>query len=275
MKSWKLPPLDQQLSNYIECYWYLEKDELDTYLHFPRLIPNPLTHLIITPPLQQHKYTIGNACFSAEGRHLIMPSTQFMELDHSHPITILGVVFRPGAVYSCFQGIEKLHNDALGNIVDVLPCLAGQSFKPLLTEAPKNGSHLVKKLDQLFMPMLDNIHEDRPAALVRQALQLLGRISITDIESQMSCSLRTLERAFQRVTGLTMKQYEAMVRLDKLIRYLYQHRDKAQNWADLALHFGFSDQPHLIRELKKTIGITPAKYASQRNLTIDAYGGFE
>jgi len=41
----------------------------------------------------------------------------------------------------------------------------------------------------------------------------------------------------------------------------------------LALAVGFSDQPHLIRQLKKQIGLTPNTYAKQRGLTIDVYGG--
>jgi len=41
----------------------------------------------------------------------------------------------------------------------------------------------------------------------------------------------------------------------------------------MANQFGFSDQPHLIRTLKKQIGITPKAYSKERGLTINAYGG--
>ncbi|ELR66288.1 Transcriptional regulator, AraC family [Photobacterium marinum] len=78
-----------------------------------------------------------------------------------------------------------------------------------------------------------------------------------------------------KVTGLTIKQHEMMKRLDLLFTYLYKHADKTLNWVDIALKFGFSDQPHLIRELKKHIGATPGSYLNTRNLIIDIYGDFE
>lgn len=44
-------------------------------------------------------------------------------------------------------------------------------------------------------------------------------------------------------------------------------------WVDVAYQFGFSDQPHLIRTLKKKIGLTPKAYSKDRGLVIDVYGG--
>ena len=91
----------------------------------------------------------------------------------------------------------------------------------------------------------------------------------------MPYSSRTLERAFLNVTGLTLKQYEATIRLHKLIEYIYKHPPDKPDWADIAVQFGFCDQPHLIRQLKKNIGLTPLRYLDLRNLTIDAYGDFQ
>jgi len=58
-----------------------------------------------------------------------------------------------------------------------------------------------------------------------------------------------------------------------MLEYLYQRDLQEIDWVELAYQFGFSDQPHLIRYLKSTIGATPNVYAKQRDLTIDIYGG--
>ena len=63
--------------------------------------------------------------------------------------------------------------------------------------------------------------------------------------------------------------------LDSLVTYLYQQGKQKQDWAEIAVQFGFSDQPHLIRYLKQQIGLSPNNYLNQRNLTIDVYGDFE
>lgn len=66
-----------------------------------------------------------------------------------------------------------------------------------------------------------------------------------------------------------------MNRLEELLEYLYQRNSREIDWAHIAYQFGFSDQPHLIRHLKSTIGSTPKTYADKRDLTIDIYGGIK
>lgn len=56
-------------------------------------------------------------------------------------------------------------------------------------------------------------------------------------------------------------------------RVLYQRDSDDIDWVEIAFRFGFSDQPHLIRYLKKQIGLTPKTYEKERSLTIDVYGG--
>ena len=72
---------------------------------------------------------------------------------------------------------------------------------------------------------------------------------------------------------MTLKQCQTMNKLEAMLEYLYQRNADEIDWVDVALKFGFSDQPHLIRHLKKQIGQTPKKYAKDRGLTIDVYGG--
>jgi AraC-like DNA-binding protein len=72
-----------------------------------------------------------------------------------------------------------------------------------------------------------------------------------------------------------MKQVHSMTRLEEMLNYLYQLNKGCINWVDVASKYDFSDQPHLIRHLKNSIGRTPAEYAQKRDLTIDIYGNFE
>ncbi len=117
--------------------------------------------------------------------------------------------------------------------------------------------------------------EDRHSQLVRQAYPLLVNTAVAGLGEMLHCSQRTLERSFQRVTGLTLKQCQSMERLESILAYLYHQGDETIDWADIAQRFGFSDQPHLIRYFKSSIGATPGRYARQRDLTIDIYGNFE
>ncbi|MGS0676028.1 helix-turn-helix domain-containing protein [Shewanella sp. 125m-1] len=74
---------------------------------------------------------------------------------------------------------------------------------------------------------------------------------------KLYCSQRTLDRSFQRVTGLPLKQCQSMNRLEKMLEYVYQRDSAELDWVDVAFKFGSSEQPHLIRYLKKLLGFTP------------------
>ena len=65
-----------------------------------------------------------------------------------------------------------------------------------------------------------------------------------------------------------------MNKLEAMLEYLHQRNSSEIDWAEVAFQFGFSAQPHLIRHLKKQIGLTPKAYVKERGgLTIDVYGG--
>ncbi len=120
------------------------------------------------------------------------------------------------------------------------------------------------------------LKENRHSTLVRKALELLDAdTAISHLGNELNCSQRTVERSFNRVTGFTLKQYHSMQRLESLLDYVYKLNASEIDWADIAYQFQFSDQPHLIRYLKTTLGATPGEYTKERNLAIDSYGNFE
>jgi transcriptional regulator GlxA family with amidase domain len=136
------------------------------------------------------------------------------------------------------------------------------------------------RLDILLQPLINRAQEDKHSRLVRHVLALFPTTPLAELGHILGCSQRTIERSFLKVTGITLKQYYSMQRLEDMLDYVTQHMKKnvssnSINWVDVALKFNFSDQPHLIRYLKSTIGATPGKYVNDRDLAIDVYGNFE
>jgi methylphosphotriester-DNA--protein-cysteine methyltransferase len=101
-----------------------------------------------------------------------------------------------------------------------------------------------------------------------------GLLTSNDLAQQCYTTKRTLERAFKKTVGLGIKQYQSIVKFEALFMHLHQNPSKA-DWAEMASQFGFSDQPHLIRQMKQVLGVTPSGYLNARDLVIDAYGDFE
>ena len=271
MKTWKHQPEDKRLAMYIDCYWLLIKEEGDESCAFPKLIANPSANLILTPEHQHHQYRQNDEPFEIKGSHLILAATGCSSLDHSEPFSIIGVKFHPGAIYSLFPQLEQ----APDSIIPVSERLFSSLKIP--TNWPDNDDQeaVSKMLDSLMMPLVINAREDRHTLLTRDIISRLSTTPLSRLKQELPHSSRTLERSFVRVTGLTLKQYEAIVRLHQLIEFLYKHPSDNPDWADIAIRFGFCDQPHLIRQLKKNIGLTPLGYLNLRNLAIDAYGDFK
>ena len=275
MLNWIESPKSREVCQYVECYWLIEKDVKSESYQRPKLNPDPCAHLIISPENQSYLYQIDAIDHKGIGSHWLFPHQQTFQLDHSEPFIHLGVKFRVGAIYSL--ALEDCSHPMIDVVKDV--CLStllndiGLSGDEL-TQLGRNDPSLCRdKLDRLLSIWLSNCKEDQHSKLTRKSLLFLDTMPISEIGNKLGCSQRTLERSFTRVVGLTLKQCQSMNKLEAILEYLYQRETIDIDWAEVAIQFGFSDQPHLIRQLKKQIGVTPQNYAKNRGLTIDVYGG--
>ncbi|AQS37119.1 DNA-binding domain-containing protein, AraC-type [Shewanella psychrophila] len=280
MINWLQAPKSQDVAKYIECYWLIEKRiDAESY-QYPKLNPDPAAHLIISPSKQAYHYALDHSIADGHGSHWLFPHLQTFELDHSKPFVHLGIKFHIGALYSLglpaysHPNLDAIEEVNLENLFHPNELNFNTFDGDRLIEVARNDSELCRnQLDALFLPCFGDCKEDQHSALTRKALQFLNSTSVSELGNKLFCSQRTLERSFSRVTGLTLKQCQTMNKLEEMLEYLYQRNTNEIDWVGVAFEFGFSDQPHLIRHLKKQIGLTPKIYAKERGLTIDVYGG--
>ncbi|MDO6692656.1 helix-turn-helix domain-containing protein [Aliiglaciecola sp. 3_MG-2023] len=276
MKSWKLVPKNDLVLKYVECYWFLEKEAHDSSHTNPKLNPDPSAHLILADNHHIHEYNQEVTSHLVQGDHWIFPHLKTFTMDHSSHFKILGIKFRVGALYSLNLSDFSA---SLDNVVEAnIRQLLGEEqsgVEVLSIDAAYQSNEVRNILDEVLETWFSTTHEDKHSTLVRQILPLLNHTPIADIGNILHRSQRTLERSFLKVTQLTMKQCQSMIRLESILDYLYQRRDNDINWADVASKWNFSDQPHFIRFLKGAIDSTPAEYDKSRDLTIDIYGNFE
>jgi AraC-like DNA-binding protein len=197
-------------------------------------------------------------------------------MDHTDPFCIIGIKFKVGALYALGQAklLFSLDKIQAGGIAKLLP-MQDIQHERLLNNAELHPRDTVEILDNFLLYWISQNKEDRHSELTRKVLPLLDTSPISEIGEALHCSQRTVERSFLKVTHFTLKQCKSMNQLEKILNYLYKIDGDEINWPDLAYKFGFSDQPHLIRYIKGTIGDTPTNYASKRDLTIDTYGDFD
>ncbi|MGF1693284.1 helix-turn-helix domain-containing protein [Photobacterium kagoshimensis] len=286
MINWKYPPKRSLAAQYVECYWCIEKKLADDGHPFPKLTPDPTAHLIIAPALQGYQYASESVSFEGLGSHWLFPHCKTFQVDHTDAFILLGVKFHTGALYALDMTphIEKLEHIVETDISAFFTMKSDeqdsgvkiQGISHSLLQLAKDAPEMCcDELESLLLPWLNQARSDKHSLLTRKALPLLSNTPISQLGALLHCSQRTLERSFTRVTGLALKQCQSMNRLDLLLESLYLRGETDIDWAEVAQEFGFSDQPHLIRYLKSTIGKTPGEYAKVRDLTIDIYGGVE
>lgn len=81
-----------------------------------------------------------------------------------------------------------------------------------------------------------------------------GRIQRCAIRTP-ACSRKHLVALFREQVGFSPKAYASLVRFEQLTRRIADR--SGESWAERAGRFGYSDQAHLIREVKRFSGLTP------------------
>lgn len=80
-----------------------------------------------------------------------------------------------------------------------------------------------------------------------------GTIAIGDLSLHLGVSRRWVEKKFLREVGLTPKQYARIVRCQAATRAL----DTGEGLSVLSTALGYTDQPHMTREFKNLLGMSP------------------
>jgi len=230
-------------------------------------------HLIIARPDLPYLYNQGIINSTGLGCHIMHPASKSTQLHHKDAFSIIGVKFLPGASFVLQSLLPSVVVNKVEDFNKKELCLPVQEY---LQQGEIEQQQLIFLLDEILLSYCQQANINKHFQQNQHCLQLLAAGNTTkQLAEKLFCSTRTLERNFLKVTGLTLKQYQTMQRLELLVTYLYQQGQQKQNWAEIAAQFGFSDQPHLIRYLKQQIGLSPNNYLNQRDLTIDVYGDFE
>ena len=279
MILWLKTPKSLDVAKYVASYWLLERSPDIKGNEYPKLNPDPSAHLILSPPNQAYSYKINNEVYQGKGSHFLYPYCKTLQLDHSKPLICLGIKFHVGALYSLNHAntahvlLDAVDEINTKNIQNYLQAASQVNENDLLAIAKNKPDLCCEKLDELLMPWILQSVEDRHSELTRKVLPLLTTKPINELSELLHCSQRTLERSFLKVTGVSLKQCQSMNKLEQILAFLYQREKSDIDWVDIAYQFGFSDQPHFIRYLKKQLDLTPKDYAQQRGFAIDVYGG--
>src|SRR6185437_3903002 len=172
--------------------------------------------------------------------------------------TTTHVIFKPHALKTLLginasaltNGWTDLHEFSAGNLASqLLEAQNAQERLMLLTRFLVAQSQNEKPRDPLIEASLHFIH------------QHMGAVHVKDVLDFVYLSERQFERRFIQTVGLSPHVYIRVKRFNAAIR-LIKNRQFAR-LTDVASALNFSDQSHLIRDIKTFSGMTPKHLAQQ------------
>jgi len=170
------------------------------------------------------------------------PMTKAVLIPHTEGSEALGIRFKPGTY-----------------LYDV-PTYSQLNAGMILPEASDKSFWLHSSTWEL--PTYENVETfiDR---LVRGGL--LGRDAVVEaaLQGQLpDVSLRSVQRRFLRITGLTQRTMRAIERAQQAASLL----GRGTPILDAVFEAGYADQQHMTKSLKHLLGQTPAQIAGIRNI---------
>ena len=96
---------------------------------------------------------------------------------------------------------------------------------------------------------------------IERKFRSLSFRSRTELSSAVGYSYRHSLNIVTAMTGLHPKAIDRIYRLDQLLASI--SKQAPSNWANIAYHFGYSDQSHMIREFRTFTGFTPKEFIQQ------------
>jgi hypothetical protein len=119
---------------------------------------------------------------------------------------------------------------------------------------PVQGDHFT--LDGIELPLPTFLEAERLVDKMISAglLQSNDLVARAFSENPKAASRRTVQQHFKKTTGITQKDFELIRRAQEAVRQL----KAGASAAAVAVELGYTDQPHMIKSIKKIMGHLPS-----------------
>ena len=251
----KYYPNDPHLEKHLDHYWIVENashifGDKKTIFAYPGITPELLIVLDGHFSFRYNKKT-----YRIDDNQLFSFIHHFVELDMSTLKSFVIIQFKPRALSSLLPFIKVKATDLIRQPV----CPASSIFGPSVTtlqQRLKQSSpiEIVALLNQWFYSFYKKEGE---GFLLEMVNELGKQYSVSRIRHLTRYSYSTLERYFKKETGLTPKKYQSLQRYKGAVEEIYDTHNS--DWLHYVDKYGYFDQSHFIKEIKRYTTFTPSQ----------------
>lgn len=185
----------------------------------------------------------------------------------SGKMRIISVIFNPYGFYR-FLNIPQIEFTHRKIDLDLVFGSGSRVFIDKLCEET-NFEKKVDILNALFCSFLqknipDSITIYHAAKIIKDSA---GKVNIKKLSYLLNKNIKTIERDFNRIVGLSPKEFSRVIRFNKAFNAL--NDGKYTNVQDIIFDFGYYDQSHFINEFKQFTGLNPSDFIKKEDNGIE------
>lgn len=125
---------------------------------------------------------------------------------------------------------------------------------PTLRFLPVHNSSFVLEGVELPLPTFSNAEQLTSKMVEANLLRSDDLVAKAFTAKPKAASNRTVQQHFKKITGITQKDFELIRRAQEAVRRL----KAGERPAAVAVDLGYTDQPHMIKSIKKIMGHLPS-----------------
>ncbi|RZN82012.1 MAG: AraC family transcriptional regulator [Winogradskyella sp.] len=249
----KIRPENKELRKYIDYYWIVKDSEK---------VFGSATSILAYPGISPELIIIldGNLTFSYENK-FISTSNSLLENHIKRNFTLypqtlksfIFVRFKSKSLASLVPFLNESASELAKVDLSDANKVFGKEFK-LFTNHLRNlyPESIAEALDEWFYSKLNKNHN----GFVTEFFQEIGYTNtLKELKEYTNYSYSTLERYFKKETGMTPKKFQTLKRYKAAVEEIYDTNNN--DWFHYILKFGYHDQSHFIKEIKKFTTFTP------------------
>lgn len=248
------------IEHLVQFFWNFEGDFADTSLYHhaavasihPKLAFQYIPGMTIVKNDEQKKlFTSG---FQSQ-------TNEFYQLSCEQKVGVFGVYFQPYAIPLLFN-IPS--NEITSHNIEITELLGKEgAFLEEQILTCRNVQQRVNIITRFIEERVDTLstHVKGNIATVSCLILNDGNVKMQELLKTQFLSQRQFERNFKILTGFSPKYFSRIVRFEKSITNAYDN--PSLSLTELALHSGYFDQAHMIRDYREFTGKNPSAYFSE------------
>lgn len=245
----------KELSQHIHHYWIIGRSDKVFDLSSPMYAyPGIRPELILV--LEGHvTFNYQNQQYSVDKPVLFSHIQSEVVIDLSKCKSFIIIQFNPRSISSILPFVNRDAVELIKNGVQYAETFFDDSIN-LLREnlIGKEEEEIVNELDEYLFEKMDKNYQ---GYIIDLANENLSNNTLKEIINKTNYSYSTLERHFKKETGMSPKRYQSLRRYKAAVEEIYDTMNP--DWLHYVSTYGYYDQSHFIREVKRYTSFTPAQ----------------